>query len=70
MDSSLNSIPVLILFGQYDFVCPPGLGENLFSRINSTDKKIVISPISGHNIMFQDEVLFCKEVNEFIGLYR
>jgi pimeloyl-ACP methyl ester carboxylesterase len=70
--SSLNKVtlPVLILFGQYDFVCPKGLGYDLFNRVSSTDKKIVISPISGHNIMFQDEVLFCREVNEFIALHR
>jgi pimeloyl-ACP methyl ester carboxylesterase len=64
------TVPVLILFGQYDFVCPSGLGDDLFNRISSIDKKIVISPVSGHNIMFQDEVLFCKEVNEFIGLHK
>jgi pimeloyl-ACP methyl ester carboxylesterase len=64
------TLPVLILFGQYDFVCPKGLGYNLYNRVSSTDKKIIISPISGHNIMFQDEVLFCREVNEFIALHR
>lgn len=64
------TVPVLILFGQYDFVCPKGLGYDLFERISSADKKIVISPVSGHNIMFQDEVLFCREVNEFIALHR
>lgn len=70
--STLNlvTVPVLILFGQYDFVCPKELGYDLFDRVGSTDKKIVISPISGHSIMFQDEVLFCKEVNEFIELHR
>ena len=70
--SSLNkvTVPVLVLFGEYDFVCPRGLGDDLINRIGSTDKKMVISPISGHNIMFQDEVLFCQEVNEFIGLHR
>lgn len=64
------TLPVLILFGKYDFVCPEGLGDDLYNHISSTDKKIVISPISGHNIMLQDEVLFCREVNEFIGLHR
>jgi pimeloyl-ACP methyl ester carboxylesterase len=62
--------PLLILSGQYDFVCPKGLGDDLFKRLSSPDKKIVISPLSGHSIMFQDEVLFCKEVNEFIRLHR
>ena len=70
--SSLNkvTIPVLILFGEYDFVCPKGLGDDLFNGVSSTDKKLVISPISGHNIMLQDEVLFCKEINEFVGLHK
>lgn len=44
--------------------------KDRFNRISSTEKKIVISPVSGHNIMFQDEVLFCREINEFIELHR
>jgi pimeloyl-ACP methyl ester carboxylesterase len=64
------SVPVLILFGEYDFVCPKGLGEDLYNRIGSTDKKVVISPVSGHNIMLQDEVLFCNEINKFVELHR
>ncbi len=70
--STLNlvTVPVLLLFGKYDFVCPKELGYDLFDRVSSIDKKIVISPVSGHNIMFQDEVLFCREVNEFVELHR
>ena len=64
------TVPVLIIYGEYDFVCPKGLGEDLYNRIGSTDKTIVISPISGHNIMLQDEVLFCNEINKFVGLHR
>lgn len=44
--------------------------KDLFNRVSSTEKKIVISPVSGHNIMFQDEVLFCREINEFIAMHR
>lgn len=62
--------PTLLLFGQYDFICPQGLGVDLMNRISTTDKKMVISPISGHNLMFQDEVLFCQEVNDFIELHK
>jgi len=62
--------PTLLLFGQYDFICPQGLGVDLMNCISTTDKKMVISPISGHNFMYQDEVLFCREVNEFIGLHK
>lgn len=70
--SSLNKVttPTLLLFGQYDFICPQGLGLDLMNHITTTDKKMVISPISGHNLMFQDEVLFCREVNGFIELHK
>jgi pimeloyl-ACP methyl ester carboxylesterase len=62
--------PTLLLFGKYDFVCPKELGDDILNRINTTDKKMVISPISGHSMMFQDEALFCNEVNKFIELHR
>jgi len=64
------TVPVLILYGQYDFICPIGMGNDFYNKIGSTDKKMVISPISGHSIMIQDEVLFCKEVDNFIDLHK
>jgi pimeloyl-ACP methyl ester carboxylesterase len=70
--SKLYSIttPTLLLYGQYDFICPRGLGDEIYNRINTSDKKMVISPISGHNMMFQDESLFCDEINDFIGQHK
>jgi len=62
--------PTLILFGKYDFICPKEMGDDLFERINTTDKKIAVSPISGHKIMFQDESFFCNEVDQFIEQYK
>jgi pimeloyl-ACP methyl ester carboxylesterase len=64
------TVPVLVLYGQYDFICPQELGADFYGRIGSTDKKMVISPVSGHSIMLQDEVLFCNEVNNFIDLHK
>lgn len=64
------TIPALLLYGRYDFTCPPELGEDFYSRIGSTEKKMVISPISGHNLMIQDEVLFSNEVVAFIEKFR
>ena len=58
--------PTLLLYGKYDFICPGGLEEDVFNRIGTKDKRIAISPVSGHNIMLQDESFFCREVNEFI----
>ena len=62
--------PTLLLYGKYDFVCPGGLEDDVYKRINTTDKKLAVSPISGHNIMLQDESFFCKEVNAFIESHK
>ncbi len=64
------TVPVLIMYGQYDFICPKELGNDFYNRIGSADKKIVISPVSGHNIMLQDEIFFTNEINNFVGLHR
>jgi pimeloyl-ACP methyl ester carboxylesterase len=70
--SKLNivTIPVLVLWGKYDFTCPPELGEDFYNRINSTFKRMVISPISGHNMIVQDKKFFCDEVASFVSKYR
>ncbi len=70
--SSLNkvTIPVLVLWGKYDFICPQALGEDFFNRISSTDKKMVISPRSGHNMILQDKKFFCAEVDAFVLKHR
>lgn len=60
------NIPVLVLWGKYDFVCPLSLGEDFYSRVSSKDKRMVVSPVSGHNIIYQDEKLFCDEVGSFV----
>ena len=64
------TIPTLLLYGQYDFICPSELGDDILNRISSKEKELIISPISGHNLMYQDPILFCKKVNEFIKLYK
>jgi pimeloyl-ACP methyl ester carboxylesterase len=64
------TIPVLVLWGKYDFICPVGLADDFLNHISSTDKKLVISPVSGHNLILQDEKLFCDEVKAFVSKYR
>ena len=66
--TSLNivTVPVLVLWGKYDFTCPLALGEDFYNRISSTDKRIAISAKSGHNMIFQDKQLFCNEVDAFV----
>ena len=70
--SLLNTvtIPVLVLWGKYDFVCPIQIGEDFYNRINSTNKRFVISPVSGHNMILQDKKLFCDEIDMFVSKNR
>ncbi|OJJ14347.1 hypothetical protein BKI52_43495 [marine bacterium AO1-C] len=62
--------PTLLIFGKYDFICPPTLGEDIYNQVNTVHKKLVISNISGHSVMFQDESMFCEEVSAFIETYQ
>lgn len=64
------TVPVLVLWGKYDFTCPLPLGQDFYNRISSTDKRFVISNYSGHNMILQDKKLFCDEVNSFVSKYR
>jgi hypothetical protein len=42
------------------------LGMDFYKGIKSSEKRFVISPISGHDLIFQDEKLLCDEVNDFV----
>lgn len=64
------TVPTLIMFGQRDFICPSALGDDLMARIGSAHKFKVVSPISGHTPMFQDEAWFCREVVAFMREFR
>ena len=70
--SLLNTvaIPVLVLWGKYDFICPLPLGEDFYNRIHSTNKRFAISPVSGHNMILQDKKLFCDEVSAFVSQFK
>ena len=70
--SQLNrvKVPTLLLFGEYDFTCPLGLGDDIFNRIGTLDVSMEISYKSGHEMMFQDPEFFCREVAGFIELHR
>jgi pimeloyl-ACP methyl ester carboxylesterase len=60
------TIPVLFLWGKYDFTCPIQLGLDFYNRIGSVEKSFAISNQSGHNMILQDKEFFCDEVNLFI----
>ena len=64
------SIPTLLLWGKYDFVVPPALGESAFANISSTEKELVIFDYSGHSPMDTEAARFVDEVVEFVELYK
>ena len=64
------TIPVLVLWGKYDFTCPLALGEDFYNNISSTDKNMVVSTKSGHNMILQDKKFFCNEVRAFVLTHK
>lgn len=72
LSSQLNkvTIPVLTLYGKYDLICPPALGDDIINRVSSTNKFNYILPNSSHVGMIQDEALFCNSVNGFIEQFK
>lgn len=64
------NIPTLLLWGKYDFVVAPALGESAFANISSTEKKLVIFDFSGHSPMDSEAATFSDEVEMFIELHK
>jgi len=64
------TVPTLVLVGQYDFICPKALADDLYNRIGSTDKQEYVSSVSGHNIFIQDEAFFCDKISAFVEAHK
>lgn len=45
---------VLVCFGQLDFVCPQGLGDDFLAHVGSSDKQKMIFQHSAHHLEEQD----------------
>lgn len=60
------TVPCLFLWGKYDFVVPPQLGEDAYNLVSSADKELVIFEQSGHSPMDNEPDLFVEEVVDFI----
>lgn len=63
-------IPCLFLWGKYDFVVPPALGESAYNLVSTTEKELVIYETSGHSPMVNEGELLTQKVKEFIELYK
>jgi pimeloyl-ACP methyl ester carboxylesterase len=56
------TLPTLLLWGKYDFVCPPGLADDIELHIGSSNVTKIIYPFSGHSPMYNEYVTFWSDV--------
>lgn len=59
-------IPVLLLWGKYDFSVPPALGVSAMDRLGSADKRLVIFERSAHNPLLSEPHEVLPEIRMFI----
>jgi pimeloyl-ACP methyl ester carboxylesterase len=64
------TIPILTLYGKYDFICPPALGVDITNNVSSLNTFSFTLPNSGHIGMYQDQELFVEKVNGFIEQFK
>jgi proline iminopeptidase len=62
-------IPTLLLWGKYDFVCPPELADDIEENIGSTDVSKIIYNHSGHSPMMNQPEEFWNDVLNWLKLH-
>jgi pimeloyl-ACP methyl ester carboxylesterase len=68
---SVIKIPTLLLFGKYDYICPPKLADDIESIIQSKYKKKVIFQKSSHSPMVGvEEPAYWTEIMQFINNFK
>jgi len=63
-------LPCAFLWGKYDFVVPPALGETAFERVSTSRKQLVIFDQSGHSPMDNEPDAFVQAVVDFVEEYK
>ena len=69
VNSKLNTItlPTLLLWGKYDFVCPLGLSTDIQNNISSADVALKIFNNSAHSPMFNEPAAFWTTVRNWVN---
>ncbi len=62
-------IPTLLLWGKYDFVCPPELADDIEDNIGSSDVSKIIYIYSGHSPMMNEPLKFWGDVIEWVKVH-
>jgi proline iminopeptidase len=60
------TIPILLMWGRHDFVCPIGLTEDIKTHISSTDITEKVFEQSGHYPMLNEPTEFWKSVVDWV----
>lgn len=59
-------VPLLLLWGRYDFIAPPAVADSLYNTVSSSYKKILFLERSGHNGFLQEPDIYWPAMKEFI----
>lgn len=59
-------LPTLLLWGKYDFVCPPELADDIERNIGSSDVTKIMYTTSGHSPMYNEPIKFWGDVVNWI----
>lgn len=62
------SVPSLFLYGDYDFVCPPGLGADAAEAV-SGPSAFVNFEASGHSVMINEPEAFTSAILDFVDTH-
>jgi len=60
------TLPTMLLWGKYDFVCPTGLMDELIEHLESTAPESHIFEKAGHAPMYNEPELFWETVIRFV----
>jgi pimeloyl-ACP methyl ester carboxylesterase len=63
---SVINIPLLILWGRYDFIAPPAVADSLFKKVQSVNKQKVFLERSGHNGFLQEPDIYWFRFKDFL----
>jgi pimeloyl-ACP methyl ester carboxylesterase len=64
------TIPVLNIYGKYDFIVPSGLGDDVMDHVGSSWKKMVIMNKSDHNPQLSEPIETHQEIRDFIEMFK
>jgi pimeloyl-ACP methyl ester carboxylesterase len=65
-DVAVISVPLLLLWGKYDFIAPPAVADSLFNKVQSGIKQKIILQRSGHNSFLQEPDIYWPAFKNFV----